>query len=73
VFELLTAASADSEVNQQAVSVYILRQQFDPFTTLPSPHFRHVAGLRRHLLHISAPEPAIIFFPHEDVEMYYFI
>jgi hypothetical protein len=69
VSELLAAASAGSKVNQQAVSVYILRQQFDPFTMFPSLHFRHVAGLRPQLLPISAPEPAIILFPHDGVEM----
>ena len=62
MFEFLTAASAGNKVNQQAVSIYILRQQFDPFTTFPSLHFRRVAGLRPHLLHICDPDPAIIFF-----------
>jgi hypothetical protein len=69
VFEFLTVVSAGSKVNQQAVSVYILRQQFDPFTMIPFLHFRHVAGLRPHLLHISAPDPAIIFFPRDGVEI----
>jgi len=63
MFELLTAASAGSKVNQCAASFYILRQQFDPFTMLPSSHFRQVTGLRPYLLQISAPDPAFIFFP----------